>query len=979
MSEPAPRIEPRPEEFRRARAIFELALEWPPAERARLIRDECQGDRDLAQVVEGMLSADATRHALLDGSPALPADRWQAGDAFTERFRIVGLLGRGGMGEVYRAHDLTLGRDVALKVLPPLAAASEGDRLARFAREAQVLASLNHPNIAAIHGVEEAEGVRALVLELVEGATLAERIAGGPLALEDALDVARQIATGLEAAHEQGIVHRDLKPANITRRADGTVKLLDFGLAKVVVPEASASDGLATVSPTVTSPSMVQRGVLLGTAAYMSPEQAKGREADRRGDVWAFGAVLYEMLTGARAFKGNDVPETIAAVLRAEVEWARLPAATPPALRHLLVRCLEREPQRRLRDIGEARIALEDLAAGVSPSSHTPAGPGPPRRWRQAMALGLAAAAGIAAGAFLWGPPSETPASVTRFTLSTPADRALRPDSQSRDLAVTADGLRVVYKGGSQLDRTQLFVHALDELEPVPLTTPGQPKGPFTSPDGLWIGFFEPGPPGAALKKVAIGGGPAIDVSRLDGPSRGATWGPNNVIIAASGATSTGLLRIPAAGGPFEVVTRPDRQRGEADHLYPHILPDGRSVLFTITALSGGFDMAKVAIFDLRSGVWSTLIPGASQAQYLPSGHIVYAAGGALWAVPFDLAALRLAGTARIVVPQVVTLPTGAAEFDVSPDGTLAYVATGGASTRPRTLVWVDRQGRETPIPAPARPYASARLSPDGTRVAVEIEDQENDVWVWHLDRETLTRVTTDPGLDESPIWTSDGSRLVFTSETGGVMGSLFWQRADGSGRPEPLSDGKLIQRATSALSDGSRLLFSEGAGLMSLSLDGRKQVKTLVRLSQGSGDGVVSPDGLWLAYVAIDGSSPNIFVSRFDDPDADRIQVTPAGGTQPRWAPDGRTLLYLALDGTLTSVQISAGAGLTVSRPQQVLSRPYFHGLTFSRGATYDVAPDGQRFLMVKDSESPAARQPTVVVVRNWFEELRRLAPRRP
>jgi serine/threonine protein kinase len=978
MPEPAKHPSAPPPNFVRARVVFESALDWPPADRARLLQEACAGDTALIAAVQDMLRADRAPHPLLDGSPAAPAVRWQPGDTFAGHYRIVALLGRGGMGEVYRANDLTLGRDVALKVLPAASASAgwQPDRLARFTREAQVLAALNHPNIAAIHGVEEAEGVRALVLELIEGHTLADRIASGPLPVDDVIAMAQQMATGLETAHEQGIVHRDLKPANVSLRPDGTLKLLDFGLAKMVQSEAALADGLSTVSPTVTSPSMLERGVLLGTAAYMSPEQAKGREADRRSDVWAFGAVVFEMLSGQRLFAGADVHETLASVLRADVDWARLPAATPPALRQLLVRCLERDATRRLRDIGEARIALGDLASGDSPSSQTPAVVSPPL-WQRAAAVLLAAAAGVAAGVLFLPSESKPPDRVMRFALSIPAERALRPDSQSRDLAVTGDGRHVVYKGGNRIERTQLFVQPLDELESKPLVSTGQPKGPFASPDGLWIGFFEPGPPGAALRKVAIAGGPAIDVSRLDGPSRGATWGPNDVIIAASGSPATGLLRVPATGGPFEVLTRPDREHGEADHVYPHFLPGGQSVLFTITDVSGSFDMAKIALFDVRSGAWRTLIPAASQAVYLSSGHIVYMAGGAMWAVPFDVAALRVAGVARVVVPRVVTLPTGAAEFDVSPDGTLAYATTGGRST-PRTLVWVDRRGRETPIAAPARPYASVRLSPDGTRIAVEIEDEENDLWVWHLERETLTRVTTDPGQDQSPVWTPDGNRLVFTSEAGGVMGSLFWQRADGSGRAEPLVDGKLIQRATSVVADGSRVLFSEGAGLSTLSLDGRRDIKTLVRLEQGSGDGVVSHDGQWLAYVAVNGNLPNIFVSPYGSPNTGRIQVTPAGGTQPRWSQDGRTLFYLALDGAVTSVEITTRPTLAVGRPQRVINgRSYLYGLNASRAGTFDVSLDGQRFLLVKESPSQADEQPTVVVIKNWFEELRRLVPR--
>lgn len=978
MSDPTPRPAHDPEAFPRAREIFELALDWLPADRERLIRDACRGEAGLASTVEAMLAADATRHALLDGSPASLANRWQPGDIFAERYRVLGLLGRGGMGEVYRAHDMTLGRDVALKVLPPVAGSHDSDREARFAREAQVLAALHHPNIATIHGVEHASSVRALVLELVEGPTLAERLETGPLLVDEMVNVARQVATGLEVAHEHGIVHRDLKPANITVRPDGTVKLLDFGLAKVVAPEAPSVD-LPAGSPTLTSPSMRARGVLLGTAAYMSPEQAKGRDADRRSDVWAFGVVAYEMLTGTRPFTGDDVAETLASVLRSEVNWANLPPETPQPLRHLLTRCLDRDVSRRLRDIGEARIVLSDLATGAVPARDEPP-PVTPPWWRKMVAPAVAAAVGLAAGAVFWRSTPKPPEPVTRFALSMPTERSLRLDPQSRDLAVTGDGQHVVYKGGRSVDSTQLFVQPLDALASTPLTVPGLPKGPFASPDGQWIGFFEPGLPGAALKKVAISGGPPIEISRLDGPSRGATWGPNDVIIAASGATATGLLRIRATGGPFDVLTRPNRAQGEADHLYPHLLPGGQAVLFTITDLSADFDAAKVAVLDVPSGAWRTLIPGASQAQYLPSGHLVYVAGSALWAVPFDLVGLRVAGTARVVVPQVVTLPTGVAEFDVSPDGTLAYVASGGVSTLPRTLVWVDRQGRETPIPAPPRPYAGARLSPDGTRVAVEIEDGDHDIWVWHLVRETLTRVTADPGLDETPVWTPDSRRLVFTSSAGGVLGALFWRPADGSGQAEALGDGPRIRRATSVLSDGSRVLFSDGGdGLRSVSLDGRRDVKPVIGPAQNVFDAVVSHNGRWLAHVVVDASGPNIFVSRYDTPDADRVQLTPTGGSQPRWSQDDRTLFFLALDGTLASVEVRAGQTLTVGRPQRVLSQPYFNGTNTARHSTYDVSPDGQRFLMVKPSESPADHQPTIVVVKHWFEELWRLVPHRP
>jgi serine/threonine-protein kinase len=564
-----------------------------------------------------------------------------------------------------------------------------------------------------------------------------------------------------------------------------------------------------------------------------------------------------------------------------------------------------------------------------------------------------------------------------------PADQALLVDPQSRDLALSPDGTHVVYKGGPSADRSRLFVYALDQLEPKPITSSGMPKGPFVSPDGQWVGFFEPGGAGAAFKRVAIAGGPALAVSRLDGPSRGGTWG-DDVVIAASGSPATGLLRISPAGGEPTVLTRPNRGSGERDHLWPHVLPGAKTVLFTVTSLTGGIDAARVAALDLSSGTWKTLIPGASQAHYVSTGHLVYVAGRALWAVGFDLSRLETIGPATVVVPEVVTLPTGTAEFDIARDGTLAYVARAGASDRPRTFVWVDRTGRElAATAAPPRAYANVRLSPDGTRVATEIDDQDQDIWVWDFARETLTRVTTDPGQDETPVWTPDGRRLIFTSQIGGALGSLFWQAADGSGVAEPLKESEYIQRAAAVLPDGSRVLFSQAAGLMTLTLD-KREVVPLVPVQGGTGgmDGAVSPDGRWLAYVTGVAGVPHIFVSPLANPGAGRTHLTPSGGSQPRWAGHGRELFYTALDGSLMSVPVQSGATFTAGTPTKLFEGTYYAGRgVLSRGGTYDVSPDGQRFLMLSQigDRSQLTEPATVIVVKNWGEELKRLVPINP
>ena len=973
MADRLPHEPSRLHAFTRARVIFESALETAGPERERLVRDACGNDATLRATVEQMLKADEAPHVLLDGGPALTSNRWAAGEAFLD-FQIIELIGRGGMGEVYKARDLSLNRDVALKVLPVHAGdtRADDDRMARLREEAHTLAALNHPNIATIHGIVESEAVRALVLELVDGQTLADQVAEGPISLSETMDYARQIAGALEAAHEQGIIHRDLKPSNVKRRPDGTVKLLDFGLAKIIRP---VSSGGARASDSSKQP-VDSPGAAIGTAAYMSPEQARGGEGDRRSDIWAFGAVLFEMLSGERVFTGRDVQETLRAVTAGEIGWSRLPSQTPQQLRQLLARCLDRDAARRLRDIGEARIALDDLIGGTA-AVPTPAAPG---RSRSAILLGAATAAlasGVTAIA-LWPRPSAPTAPVTRFALMPPADRQLLVDPQSTDLSITPDGTRIVYKGG-RVDRTQLFVYRLDQLEFEPLTSPALPKSPFVSPDGQWVGYFEPGTgTGAAFKKVPITGGPPVLVSRLDGPSRGAVWIDDRTIIAGSGATSTGLLRLSPSGGELVVLTRPNRERGEADHVYPQQLPGGRQVLFTITALNGGLEAAQVGVLDLESGSWRPVLPRARQAHYVSSGHLVYVAGGALWAVAFDPTRAQILGTARVVVPQVVTLPTGAAEFDISDDGTLVYVVGIPASAAPRHLVWVDREGREEAIGAPPRAYANVRLSPDGTRVASEIEGDGHDIWVWDFARKSLTRVTSDPGIDQGPVWMPDAQRLVFRTEAGGVRGALAMQAADGSGTAERLSDGAGAERASFALADGSGIIFSDGAGPKLLRLDGERSVARLLDLSQGGGDAALSPDERWMAYVALDATTPYVYVSPFPGATSSRTLVTPDGGSQPIWARDGRTLFYTALDGRLMRVTINLEGRIKIGTPIACTNTAYYGGLTvLSRSGTYDVASDGQRFLMIKEPDDAKSVRPTqMVVVRNWSEELKRLVP---
>ena len=978
------------DDFRRIREMFEAALDMPAAERARLLDASCGQDTALRSAVERMLRADAEQFPLLDSgvaveAVALLATTWVSGDTFANHYAIVEFIGRGGMGEVYRAQDLRLGRDVALKILPPAMpgeALASDDRLARLLREAQVLASLTHPNIAAIHGLEESDGRQALALEFVEGPTVAERLAEGPVPVADALAIARQIAEGLEAAHERGIVHRDLKPANIKVRSDGTVKLLDFGLAKIVQP-ATAAGVPQAASPAITSPLLVKQGLLLGTPAYMSPEHVRGADADRRSDIWAFGAVLYELLSGRRAFQGSDVAETIASVLRQDVDWSALPASTPPTIQRLIARCLERDVRRRLSHIGEARIALETPAvasaldgAPLPPVASPGVIPPPPRRRWRSLAAPFAAAVvtGATVGTAMWIGTRAAPPRVSRVVISTTADDELQVDPQSRDVAITPDGSRVIYKGGSRTEATRLFMRGVGELDNRPITAPGLPKSPVVSPDGQWVAYFVPGDP-VTLHKAPVSGGPPIRLAGVSGPSRGASWGDDDTIIVGAASLAVGLERVPAAGGEPTVLTTPDRARGERDHWFPKHLPGGQAVLFTITALSGGMEAPQVAVLDLKSGSWKTVLSGASHAVYVRSGHLIYVAGEALWAVPFDLARREVSGTAKVVVPRIVTLATGAAEFDVAADGTLVYVEGSAAAFR-RMLAWVDRSGRVEPLGAPPRQYSGLRLSPDGTRVAVEIDDLEKDIWVWDLVKGILTQITTDPGQDQSPVWLDDKS-LVFTSQAGGMVGALFRQAADGSGSAERLTETQnRLQRPYAALPDRTGILFNESGDVKLLSLDASRRVLPLLQTAQPEHTGMVSPDGRWLAYASGDIASTQVFVRPYPNTNEARTQVSTGGGYNPVWSRNGRELFYLSFEGALMSVPVSSGPGLQAGVPVQVLE-PSVLGRMSPSLRRLDVSADSQRFLTIRDiAGSPGAVPARIVVVNNWLEEVKRLVP---
>jgi serine/threonine-protein kinase len=894
-------------------------------------------------------------------------------------YEISAQIGAGGMGEVYRARDTKLGRDVALKVLPE-AFAADPERLARMRREAHVLAALNHPNIAAIHGFEDTADTHALVLEFVDGDTLADRIAQGPIPLDEALPIARQIAEALEAAHDQGIIHRDLKPANVKVRPDGMVKVLDFGLAKLNEPGLGTrnpgfDDAKAPLShsPTITSPApLTGVGVLLGTAAYMSPEQTKGRAADKRSDIWAFGCVVYEMLTGKRAFDGEDMTDVLGAVARLDPNWEAVPAGVPHPIRILMQRCLVKDPRARIGDIAAVRFVLDHQA---DPVARAPGHHGSPparsfvRRLQIPAAILITGAATAAAMVVLL--PRPTP-QVTRLMVETSGDARVAIDPNDRAIAISPDGSKVAYTGASATVygagvQSSLFVRALNQLQPTLLVGPGNVREPFFSPDGAWVGFFDPVIP---LKKVSASGGPPIQLATLDAPSRGATWGPDDAIIYATVNPETGLLRISANGGEPIVLTRPNQEKGERDHVWPHVLPGGRAVLFTIVP-TGPIEDAQIAVLDLRTSSYRVVLRGASDARYVEGGYLVYGLAGTLRAVAFDVDRLEVRGTPVPVLQQVVTTPTGgAANFAVATNGTLAYVSGSGLGET-RTLVWVARDGHEEPLKVPPRAYASVRLSPDGTRIALDVRDEQNDIWIWDLQRQTMTRLTFDPSTDNSPTWTPDGRRIAFMSSREGVP-RLHWQAADGTGTAELLGD-VLGGQPFSFSPDGTRLLFgADDLGV--LTIDGRRRMEPLLK---GAWNAEMSPDGRWLAYQSSESGRDEIYVRPFPNVNGGKWQVSADGGTRPLWARDGRELFYHTASRGMIAVPIRAGTTFAAGTAAVVFGGPAFSVPT--DGRMYDVSADGRRFLMIKQAPATGERAAAplqLVVVQHFDEELKRLVP---
>ena len=866
-------------------------------------------------------------------------------------YEILAAIGAGGMGEVYRARDAKLGRDVALKVLPD-GFARDAERMARFQREAKVLASLNHPNIATIHGLEDSGNTHALVMELIEGPTLADRIKAGPLPVEEALRISKQICDALEYAHERGIVHRDLKPANVKVTNEDAVKVLDFGLAKALEGDASSID--ISTSPTV-SRMATQAGVLLGTAAYMSPEQAKGKAVDRRADIWAFGCVLYEMLTGRMAFSGEAVTDTLAAVIRAEPEWSQLPAATPVRVRVLLQRCLQKDPKQRLRDIGDARISLDEVLAGAPDPAFAGAQQAAAPFWRRALPWALGFLAAAITGVAVWTLKPLPSKQVTRTVITMPPSQRLAGFGDLA-LAISPDGSQLAYVATTQGQGSatqQIYLRKMDSLEANPISGTEGAVDPFFSPDGQWLGFFA----GGKMKKISVSGGAAQTLAD-DSTPEGATWGSQGTIVFSHGAQF--LQQVSDAGGIPQPLTH--LEKGEIGNIWPEFLPGGKAVVF---------EGSSVAAQPIGTSERRNLTQGGVSPRYLSSGYLIYALAGNLMAVPFDPERLEVKGTPVPVVQGVMQEGNPApAQYSVSATGSLVYVP-GSAEASQSKLVWVSRNGTEQPLPAPARDYQSPRISPDGRRVALASGGQ---IWLYDLARDTLTRVTFEGDLNGLPVWTPDGKRIAFSSDRGGAL-NLFWQMADGSGGVERLTTSDRIQAPSSWSPNGPLLSFIEFGprpSIWVLPLSDRKE-QPFLQTTANLGTPQFSPDGRWMAYVSNESGRDEIYVQPYPGPGG-KWQISTDGGNEPVWNRNERELFYRNGD-KMMAVEIATEPNFSAGKPKAL-----FQGQQVSDTSVplpeFDVSPDGQRFLMLKPVAQEQAAPTQINVVLNWTEELKRLVP---
>jgi eukaryotic-like serine/threonine-protein kinase len=961
-----------PERWRKIKELLDEASKRETRDRSAFLNEACGGDEDLKREVQLLLDQDS-RTGFLDRPVAKTLSKsdvmqFAAGTRLGQ-YRIEEHLGMGGMGTVYKATDTTLGREVALKMLHP-EMLEDPASVARFEREARTLASLNHQHIGVIYGLEAHDTVRFLALEYVPGPTLAERLRRRALPIREAMLIAQQIAEALEAAHAKGIIHRDLKPANIKLSESGQVKVLDFGLAKSVEqPQTSLSSEITMLTEKLT---------IAGTPAYMSPEQATGKKVDPRADIWAFGCVLYEMVTGKQAFSGATITEILGAVLEREPDWTALPQASPPPLQYLIKRCLRKDPNSRLRDIGDVRIELEDLLTAPAQSDSG----GAPAMITRRTAIGVlsgALAGAVGTGVFAIGRYRDAvPRSLTRFAITAP-DPGLLVSSFNRRVAISLDGAYIAFNtSASGLD--QLFLRSLAELEPRRIKDVPSGGAAFFSPDGRWVGFLTTNIAELAIKKLALSGGAPVTICPHNIGPAGAAWADDNTIYWVD-EIPAGLMSIPADGGQPREIAAIDFAAGERLHKFPCALPGGRAVLSTVTtAETPTFDEARIVAFSPRSGLRKVLLEGGTHPRY-SSGHLLYGHDGKILAVRFDPDRLEVQGQPFTVLEGLqMSRNTGVANFDVSLSGDLIFVA-GNCDGGARTLVWVDRNGKVEQVPVAAKSYLHPRLSPDDRRLAIEVEGPSHNLYTYDFDRGVLADITTD-GVSHWPVWSPDGKQLSYRS---GPMGrfTLWHVPADRSQAPQQVPATGVSQSAESWSPDGNVIAYTVAgpgipAKIMIARLDGNAQAQSVDNEKAPEGSPKFSPDGRWLTYCSNESGKPQVYVQAFPGPGA-KIQISNDGGTDPVWKRNGGELYYRNGD-SMMAVAVTTAPIFVAGRPQQLWKGHYSHGMSTSCGppgatsSNYDVTADGKRFVMVKDDDQDRAVSRQIVVCLGWADELRRM-----
>jgi Tol biopolymer transport system component/predicted Ser/Thr protein kinase len=881
-------------------------------------------------------------------------------------YEILSAIGAGGMGEVYKARDTRLDRTVAIKVLPTHLA-DRAELRERFDREAKTIASLNHPHICTLYDTGHQDDIDFLVMEYLEGETLAQRLQKGPLPIQQVLQYAIEIADALDKAHRKGITHRDLKPGNIMLTKTGT-KLLDFGLAKLRQEAAPPSVSLSDL-PTAKDP-LTAEGTILGTLQYMAPEQVEAKEVDARTDIFAFGAVVYEMATGKKAFEGKTSASVMAKILEAEPPpISSLQPMTPQALDRVVKKCLAKEPERRWQNASDLCDELKWIAEGGSQVMLAPtvAMKGISLLGRRELILSgaISLLVAVVTGIAIWNLKPSAPQPVSRLVINLPPGQQLAGLENGPVVALSPDGTRLAYiarQGGTE----QLYLRAIDSLEAVPISGTEGGVNPFFSPDGQWLGFFA----GGKLKKVSVGGGAALTLGDA-AYSSGASWSSQGMIAFAPINLSV-LQQVPDSGGTPQPLTRPEK--GEASQRWPAFLPGGKAVLFAAATNAINFTNAQVAIQSLGPGERRNLVQRGMNPRYAASGHLIYAQGGSLMAVPFDSQRLAVTGAAVPVVEGVLQSPaSGAAQYSVSATGSLVYVPGGTLGVQSK-MVWVNRNGAEQPLAAPAHAYFAPRFSPDGRRAAVAITELEANIWLYDL-RDTLTRFTFEGNSNGNPVWTPDGKRIAFTSNKEGTT-NIFWQLADGSGGLERLTTGEYPQVPMSWSPDGQLLAFIEVTpttqrDIWVLRVSDRK-AQPFLRTPFDEAAPRFSPDGRWLAYVSNESGRYEIYVQPYPGPGG-KWQISTESGTEPAWNPNGRELFYRS-GNKMMAVDIATQPGFAAGTPRMLFEGRYEPAPV--PVANYTVSADGQRFLMLKPAEQAQAAPTQINVVLNWFEELKQKVP---